>query len=246
MDFRMHISNIFDISSSKTNIFFSGYRSWIKALQLAGITFFLSACGGGNQATPVNQTSGNTSSTAIKALPDTASTNQDTAVSIPVLNNDTGIDTSAVSLTINQQPSNGSVKINSNKTITYTPKSSFSGTDSFSYKISQDTVLAITSVTITINCPTCTPDIKLSLSWQPSSIANDIGYLIYFGTSSSNVNSLAYDLSSSTGLNPSSPSVELSASNDLKLSPGDQVCFRIQAYNDVSVSDLSNTVCGYI
>lgn len=244
MDFRIQKANTFNLSSGKNFQRSYPYRLLARVFQLVSLTLLLSACGGGNSGLPVTQQSGDT--TAVKALPDSATTPQNTAVTIPVLSNDSGINGGIINLSINQQPANGSVIINTDKTITYTPSSNFSGTDSFAYKITKDASLAITTVTISISCPTCQPDIKLSLAWQPSGIDNNIGYLVYFGTSENNVNTIAYDLTTNTGLNPSSPRVELSAKNDLQLGLGDKVCFRIQAYNDATVSDLSSAVCGIL
>ncbi len=89
------------------------------------------------------------------ATDDSASTNEDTPVNgSTVLGNDTDVDgdTLTVNTTPTVAPSNGTVVINANGTYVYTPNANFSGTDTFSYEISDgfggtDTA----TVTITIN-----------------------------------------------------------------------------------------------
>jgi Ca2+-binding RTX toxin-like protein len=65
---------------------------------------------------------------------DTASTDEDTPVIIPVLANDTTtIGTlQIVNLT---QPANGTAVLNSNGTVTYTPNANYSGPDGFTYQV---------------------------------------------------------------------------------------------------------------
>ena len=67
---------------------------------------------------------------------DTASTTKDTPVTIDVLANDSDVDGNPLSVTSATSPSNGSVIVNDDNTITYTPKAEFTGTDSFTYDIS--------------------------------------------------------------------------------------------------------------
>lgn len=66
---------------------------------------------------------------------DEASTTENTAVSIDVLGNDTGLDDAPVVVTINTNPTNGSVVVEDNNTVTYTPTDDFFGSDSFSYTV---------------------------------------------------------------------------------------------------------------
>ena len=67
---------------------------------------------------------------------DSITTNQNTAAIINVLANDSDPDGDALSVTSVSAPTYGSATVNSDNTITYTPPSGFSGTDSFSYTIS--------------------------------------------------------------------------------------------------------------
>ena len=86
---------------------------------------------------------------------DAATTNQGTPVAIAVLANDTDPDGSIVtsSVTITQQPANGSVVVNSTTgVVTYSPSLAFSGTDTFRYTIRDDIggVSAPGTVTVTV------------------------------------------------------------------------------------------------
>ncbi|MFL5338383.1 MAG: Ig-like domain-containing protein [Geminicoccaceae bacterium] len=68
--------------------------------------------------------------------PDTASTNANTPVTIAVTGNDVGTGLKVRSLTV---PTNGTVRINTDGTVTYTPKTGYTGSDAFGYLVS-DTV----------------------------------------------------------------------------------------------------------
>ncbi|WP_181368993.1 Ig-like domain-containing protein [Flavobacterium pallidum] len=80
------------------------------------------------------------------AMDDTASTSMNTAVILAILANDTfgGDGASTTAIVIGSQPSNGIAVVNDNgtpqnpadDTITYTPNEAFTGTDSFTYTIS--------------------------------------------------------------------------------------------------------------
>jgi hypothetical protein len=70
------------------------------------------------------------------AVNDTASTQEDTPVTVDVLANDSDPDGDPLSVISNQDPGNGTAVINGDDTITYTPDPGYSGTDSFTYTIS--------------------------------------------------------------------------------------------------------------
>jgi gliding motility-associated-like protein len=78
------------------------------------------------------------------ALPDNATTNEDTPVNIPVLNNDSdpdgAINTNSVTVTSN--PTNGTVNVNPDGTVTYTPNPNYYGPDSFIYQVCDNGVPA--------------------------------------------------------------------------------------------------------
>lgn len=81
--------------------------------------------------------------------PDTSSTLVNTPVTIPVLGNDTFEGTSPV-VTDTTPPANGSVMVNSDGTITYTPSPGFTGTDTFTYTVTSGGVTETTTVTVEV------------------------------------------------------------------------------------------------
>jgi len=85
------------------------------------------------------------------AYDDAASTYQNESVNIHVLNNDDGLDDGILNLSIYSGPSNGSVAVNADNTITYTPAKWYIGTDQFEYLIEDvDGDLDVATVTVTI------------------------------------------------------------------------------------------------
>ena len=95
-------------------------------------------------ATPIN--------TAPMAVDDTATMYEDKVVSIGVTANDTDIDpVDTLSVTsVTTPPSNGTAVRASDTTVTYTPNANFNGADSFDYTLSDGTVAATGTVTITV------------------------------------------------------------------------------------------------
>jgi len=84
------------------------------------------------------------------ANPDHANTDVDTAVVIPVLNNDAFAPGDTLQVSSVTQGTNGSVVINPDGTVTYTPNPGFVGVDSFTYVATNGTLLS-NSATVTIN-----------------------------------------------------------------------------------------------
>ncbi|MDA1052496.1 MAG: tandem-95 repeat protein [Planctomycetota bacterium] len=84
---------------------------------------------------------------------DSATTNEDTPVSISVLGNDTDFDGDTLFINaITMSPANGKAFINVDNTITYTPNPNFNGTDFFQYQNWDGTLVSPTAVVvITVN-----------------------------------------------------------------------------------------------
>jgi len=85
---------------------------------------------------------------------DEATTAENTTKAINVLANDSGLDDGFGSLTVYTQPANGSVVVNANRTVTYTPNASYVGTDQFVYMLQDvdgDYDLATVTVTVTLS-----------------------------------------------------------------------------------------------
>lgn len=87
------------------------------------------------------------------AVDDSSSTMQNTAVTIPVLQNDSDPDGDALSLVTVSAPSHGSAKISGTK-IVYTPDNEYYGNDSFSYTIADSQNTKDTAVVrVFVNAP---------------------------------------------------------------------------------------------
>jgi hypothetical protein len=69
------------------------------------------------------------------AAADSAATDADTPVTIPVLANDSDPDGHPLKINAVTQPANGMVVINPDKTVTYTPAPGFTGSDGFTYTV---------------------------------------------------------------------------------------------------------------
>ena len=83
---------------------------------------------------------------------DTATTNEDMSVNIDVLDNDTDPDTDRARLRVSvlTQPLNGTVRAQSDQTITYTPNANFAGPNSFTYRLSDGQFTDDGSVSVTV------------------------------------------------------------------------------------------------
>jgi len=95
------------------------------------------------------QLSQGTSNDAPIAADGSASTAEDVALTINVLSNDEDPDGDTLTVDSLTQPTNGSVVISANETVTYTPASNFNGSDSFSYTVS-DGQGATDTATVTV------------------------------------------------------------------------------------------------
>jgi hypothetical protein len=82
---------------------------------------------------------------------DTATTDEDVPVTIPVLANDTDPDGDVLDVTYTTAVSYGIAVVNADNTITFTPAANFSGTVTFSYAWTDGTVTGYGNVTVTIN-----------------------------------------------------------------------------------------------
>lgn len=70
------------------------------------------------------------------ARDDSATTPEDTPCDIPVLANDSAANGKTLSITSVSQPANGSVTLNSDSTVRYSPQTDYFGTDGFTYSVS--------------------------------------------------------------------------------------------------------------
>ena len=199
----------------------------------------------GYQSFPLTVIAHGNSGGVLDAQPDFIKTKVNQEVEIAVLENDQLSDGDS-SITISVTPSNGAVRTLQNNTVVYTPNPSFSGIDKFTYTLSNRYESQQAIVTIAVGCSDCYKDKIINLSWNPSVTGKDAGYLIYYGNHEDTANRLVFDLSTFTGLNQQSPSVQLSVKHDLGLETGDRVCFRISAYILYAESGLSEPICGTV
>lgn len=107
------------------------------------------------------------------ANPDNITTPPNTLVTIPVLNNDTqnGIPLvpNLYTVTIATNPSNGTVSVNPNGTINYTPNTGFSGTDCFVYSVCE---LANPTVCRTADVCVTVPELRQIFAFDDNNITN--------------------------------------------------------------------------
>ena len=93
------------------------------------------------------------------AVDDSATTAEDTSVTIEVLINDSDPENDPITLDSASNPSNGTASINPNGTILYTPDLNFHGTDSFAYTISDPQGASATATVNVIVTPVNDPPI---------------------------------------------------------------------------------------
>ena len=113
------------------------------------------------------------------AIDDSRSVNEDEVLSAAsVLANDRGIGGATVTATLESSVSNGSIAFSPDGTFTYTPTADFSGSDNFSYSVSDGSATSNTAlVTITVNP---VPDPILSVMTTASDDTPDAGESITY------------------------------------------------------------------
>jgi hypothetical protein len=115
-------------------------------------TYTISDGSGGTDSATVN-VSVTALNDAPDAIDDSANTEVGTDVIISVLGNDSDVDSDALSISSFAQGTNGSVSDNGDGTLTYTPNAVFSGTDTFSYTITDGILSDTATVTIDVTLP---------------------------------------------------------------------------------------------
>ncbi|NIO76521.1 MAG: tandem-95 repeat protein, partial [Armatimonadetes bacterium] len=86
------------------------------------------------------------------AVDDSATVGEDRSVIIGVLMNDTDVDDGALTVSVATPPANGTLTVNPNNSITYTPATNYFGTDSFTYTASDAAgATATATVIVTID-----------------------------------------------------------------------------------------------
>lgn len=113
------------------------------------------------------------------AQDDATSTNEDLAVSIDLLSNDSDVENDDLTITNLSQPSNGEVANNGDGTVIYTPDPDFNGSDSFTYTIEDESGESSgASVSITVepinDPPVVTSPVSISLLEDTETIVSGL------------------------------------------------------------------------
>ncbi|MEO0428655.1 MAG: Ig-like domain-containing protein [Pseudomonadota bacterium] len=142
---------------------------------IATVTVTVTGDGGGPVDPPVDPDPP-VENTPPVATPDSAETDENNAVTVAVLANDTDDDGDPLTLTGVGSASNGTVIANANGTVTYTPALDFVGDDSFSYSISDGnggTAQGTVSITVieALNEPVAVDDTAGTAAETPVTIA---------------------------------------------------------------------------
>ncbi|MEN9502910.1 MAG: hypothetical protein RI964_2195 [Pseudomonadota bacterium] len=117
-----------------------------------------------------------TSNTAPTANPDTATTTTGSAISVDVLANDTDANGDTLSIDSYTQGTSGSVTLNAGKLI-YTPNAGFTGTDTFTYIVSDGTDVTSATVTVTVAAPSIVTAAADTVTVMAGSTANTLDVL---------------------------------------------------------------------
>ncbi|ATZ72690.1 hypothetical protein CWC33_02830 [Idiomarina sp. X4] len=118
-------------------------------LLLLGAALTLAACGGSDSNDDTGTGGGGTSNAAPEAVNDEVTAQTATEVSIDVLANDSDADGDTLEITDVSAPENGTVTIDSSA-ILYTSSGSYTGSDSFTYTVSDGEEEATAEVNVTV------------------------------------------------------------------------------------------------
>lgn len=191
----------FTVSGLELSITLAGVLTFVSAPDYetkSVYTATVTASDGSNASTQditVNVTDVNES--AVTAVADSVSTDEDNSVTFNPLANDTIVVGEYSVSVVASAPSNGTVAVNSGNTLTYTPSSNFFGTDTFSYTATVNSVSGTGSVTITVNSVNDFPIINsLSTSLTPDENQTSV---VTVDASDVETSSLTYSVSGTDG-----------------------------------------------
>ena len=95
---------------------------------------------------------------APEAVDDSGATDEDTAVNIRVLTNDTDPENDDLTVSLRNRPRNGSASIEVDNTVTYTPSPNYHGADTFTYSVSDAGFSDEGAVSVTIRSVNDAPE----------------------------------------------------------------------------------------
>ena len=160
------------------------------------------------------------------AVNDTAVVDQDKSVTVNVLANDSDPDGNSLAVSSTTSPLHGSVVVNSNGTITYTPVAKFSGQDSFSYTISDGNGgSASATVNIQVNFVNYAP----IANDQTVNTSEDISLPIALGATDANGDPLTFSIASQPShgsLSPASGNSNFTYTPNLNYNGQDSFTFK--------------------
>ena len=183
------------------------------------------------------------------AADDVATTAEDTPVNVDVLSNDTDVDGDSLTVASVTHGANGSVSINADNTVTYTPASGFSGSDSFTYVPndgSTDGNVATASVTVAVNPPAAVDktistdeDATIAVALGASDIGTcELGFTVVTGPANGALSGITGQVCT-----PGSPNIDtalVTYSPDLNFNGSDSFVYRVTdtngAFGDATVS----------
>jgi VCBS repeat-containing protein len=84
------------------------------------------------------------------AVDDSATTAEDTPIVLNLVANDTDVDSSTLSVVSLSTPLHGSVVVNADGSVTYTPATAYFGTDTFTYHTSDGSLDSLNAATVTV------------------------------------------------------------------------------------------------
>jgi VCBS repeat-containing protein len=152
-----------------------------------------------------------------EAVDDSASTNEDNAVNIAVLANDHDFEGSTLTPTNVSDPPNGSVAVQGNGTITYTPDANYNGPDSFTYTASDGTDASDpATVSITVSPVN---DAPVANNDGPTTTAEDTAASGNVLTNDTDVDTAPGSLTAVKVTEPSHGTVSLDADGDYTYTP---------------------------
>ena len=190
-------------------------------------------------AAPVSD-SGIIPASAPLAVEDRASTLEGQRILIDVLANDRGLNDTPISLELLSVPVNSRAFVRSefiqgDNQVAFYPIPGLYGEQTLVYQATDaDGDTATGNVVVDVVCADCNETPNITLRW--TAIPGDVdGYRVFFGGTPTTADNPVSDVTTNA--------VTFNAGANLGLRFGDEVCFRVKAYNARGESDFSSAVC---
>ena len=190
-------------------------------------------------AAPVSDVGINPTSAPL-AVEDRASILEGQRILIDVLANDRGLSDTPISLELLSVPVNSRAFVRSefiqgDNQVAFYPLPGLYGEQTLVYQVTDaDGDTATGNVVVDVVCADCNETPNITLRWTP--IPGDVdGYRVFFGGTPTTADNPVSDVTTNA--------VTFNAGANLGLRFGDEVCFRVKAYNERGESDFSSAVC---